>query len=132
MVAQPGAEHIILHNTHQISIISNIMACSPWWLRYIDPQIKFLVYTRGFKWNRTIILTLEESCFSFKLWNPVCCSASELTENILYLYYIKFSCGRRTWTFEAYAVAYETTQIPTSDIPHCCIFVLWFRWDSNS
>lgn len=27
MVAQPGAEYIIPHSTHQISIISNIMAC---------------------------------------------------------------------------------------------------------
>lgn len=24
-----------------------------------------------------------------------------------------------------------TPQIPTSDIPHCCIFMLWFQWDLN-
>ena len=90
MVAQPGVKFTRFNNTLKNDFISNKTACSPWWLRYIDPQINFLVYTRGFKWNRTIILTLEESCFSFKLWNPVCCSASELTEKILlYLTYEK-------------------------------------------
>lgn len=60
---------------------------------YDIPTYRLIFFSKssGFRWSRTIVLILEGSCFSLKLWNPVCCSTSELHERFYFILHTKSS-----------------------------------------